>query len=57
MPQVHATRWRLGDQLLVARSAPGMPLKVEERTNGEVVYSSTAIENIPGTPTIDVTVS
>jgi hypothetical protein len=31
-----------------ARSAPGMPLKFEERTAGELVYSSTAIENIPG---------
>jgi hypothetical protein len=32
-----------------ARSAPGMPLKFEERVNGELVYSSTAIENeVPG---------
>jgi hypothetical protein len=31
-----------------ARAAPGMPLKFEERENGELVYSSTAIENIPG---------
>jgi hypothetical protein len=31
-----------------ARSAPGMPLMVEERLNGELVYSSTAIENLPG---------
>jgi hypothetical protein len=28
-----------------ARSAPGMPLKFEEREAGEVVFSSTAIEN------------
>jgi hypothetical protein len=33
-----------------ARSAPGMPLKFEEREGDEVVYSSTAIENIPGGP-------
>jgi hypothetical protein len=31
-----------------ARSAPGMPLKFEEREAGELVYSSTALENIPG---------
>ena len=31
-----------------ARSAPGMPLKFEERQAGELVYSSTALENIPG---------
>ena len=30
-----------------ARSVPGMPLRFEERIDGEVVYSSTAIENIP----------
>ena len=40
-----------------ARSAPGMPLKVEERTNGELVYSSTTIENSPGTPMNDIKVS
>jgi hypothetical protein len=28
-----------------ARSAPGMPLKFEERANGELVFSSTATEN------------
>jgi hypothetical protein len=28
-----------------AKVAPGMPLKFEQRTNGELVYSSTAIEN------------
>jgi hypothetical protein len=31
-----------------ARSAPGMPLKFEEREAGELVYSSTVLENIPG---------
>lgn len=31
-----------------ARSAPGMPLRYEERVNGEIVLSSTAIENVPG---------
>jgi hypothetical protein len=32
-----------------AKSAPGMPLKFDERTNdGELVYSSTALENVPG---------
>jgi len=25
-----------------------MPLKFEEREKGELVYSSTAIENVPG---------
>jgi hypothetical protein len=29
-----------------ARSAPGMPLRYEERVNGQVVFSSTAIENV-----------
>jgi hypothetical protein len=33
-----------------ARTVPGMPLRYEERVNGEVVFSSTAIENIPGAP-------
>ena len=28
-----------------ARSVPGMPLKFEERVDGELVYSSTAMEN------------
>ena len=28
-----------------ARSAPGMPLKFEERADGELVFSSTAIED------------
>jgi hypothetical protein len=32
-----------------ARSVPGMPLQFEERIKGELVYSSTAIENIPAT--------
>jgi hypothetical protein len=32
-----------------ARSLPGMPLRFEERIGDEVVYSSTAIENIPAT--------
>jgi hypothetical protein len=31
-----------------ARSAPGMPLKFEERLGDDLVYSSTALENIPG---------
>jgi F420-dependent oxidoreductase-like protein len=31
-----------------ARSVPGMPLRFEERVGDEVVYSSTAIENVPG---------
>ncbi len=31
-----------------ARSAPGMPLKFEERAGGALVFSSTAIENVPG---------
>jgi hypothetical protein len=31
-----------------ARSAPGMPLKFEERMGSELVYSSTALENTPG---------
>ena len=30
------------------RSVPGMPLRFEERINGVVVFSSTAIENVPG---------
>ena len=30
-----------------ARSAPGMPLRYEQRVSGEVVFSSTAIENVP----------
>jgi hypothetical protein len=30
-----------------AISAPGMPLQFEERVGGEIVYSSTAIENVP----------
>jgi hypothetical protein len=28
-----------------AKTAPGMPLKFEERVNGELVYSSTALED------------
>ena len=32
-----------------ARSAPGMPLKFEEHADGELVYSSTAIENTTAT--------
>jgi hypothetical protein len=31
-----------------ARSVPGMPLRFEERVCRELVYSSTAIENVPG---------
>jgi hypothetical protein len=31
-----------------AKTAPGMPLKFEEREGGELVYRSTALENIPG---------
>jgi hypothetical protein len=31
-----------------ARSAPGQPLKFEERADGVLVFSSTAIENVPG---------
>lgn len=31
-----------------ARSAPGMPLKFETRAGAELLFSSTAIENIPG---------
>ena len=31
-----------------ARSAPGMPLKFEEREAGVLVYGSTALESIPG---------
>jgi F420-dependent oxidoreductase-like protein len=31
-----------------ARSVPGMPLRFEERAGGELIYSSTAIENVPG---------
>jgi hypothetical protein len=31
-----------------ARSAPGMPLKFETRTGAELLFSSTAIENVPG---------
>jgi len=31
-----------------ARSAPGMPLRFEEREDGILVYSSTAVENVPG---------
>ncbi|MEA2608849.1 MAG: hypothetical protein QOJ75_1092 [Chloroflexota bacterium] len=30
-----------------ARSAPGMPLRFEESLDGELVYSSTAVENVP----------
>ena len=30
-----------------ARSVPGMPLRFEERVDGDLVFSSTAIENIP----------
>ena len=37
------------DTFWFARSAPGMPLKFEERTSaGELVFSSTATENIVG---------
>ena len=43
---------RDGDSVSIfwfAKSAPGMPLKFEERTSaGEHVYSSTAIENVGG---------
>jgi len=35
-----------------ARSAPGMPLKFEERVNGMLVFSSTAIEDTGG-PAVD----
>jgi hypothetical protein len=41
---------REGDQVRTfwfARSAPGMPLRFEEREGETIVYSSTAIENIP----------
>ena len=31
-----------------AKDAPGMPLKYEERVAGELVYRSTAIQNLPG---------
>jgi hypothetical protein len=31
-----------------ARSAPGMPLRFEEWLDGVLVYSSTAVENVPG---------
>jgi hypothetical protein len=31
-----------------ASLVPGMPLRFEERINGVVVFSSTAIENVPG---------
>jgi hypothetical protein len=31
-----------------AKAAPGMPLKLEEREAGELVYISTALENVPG---------
>lgn len=31
-----------------ARSAPGMPLKFETRAGAELLFSSTAIENVPG---------
>jgi hypothetical protein len=36
------------DTFWFAKAAPGMPLKFEEREAGELVYSSTALENIPG---------
>jgi hypothetical protein len=36
------------DTFWFARSAPGMPLKFEERENGALVFSSTAIENVAG---------
>ncbi|HLO36708.1 MAG TPA: hypothetical protein VK194_11520 [Candidatus Deferrimicrobium sp.] len=36
------------DTFWFATSAPGMPLKFEEREAGELVYSSTALENVPG---------
>lgn len=36
-----------------ARSAPGMPLRFDERVNGKVIYSSTAIENVQaGNPSV-----
>ena len=31
-----------------ARSAPGMPLRFEERVAGEIVFSSTALEDVRG---------
>ena len=31
-----------------ARSAPGMPLKFETRVGAELLFASTAIENVPG---------
>jgi hypothetical protein len=31
-----------------AKSAPGLPLKYEEWANGDLTFSSTALENIPG---------
>jgi hypothetical protein len=42
---------RDGDEVATfwfAKVAPGMPLMFEERAAGELVYASTAIENIPG---------
>jgi hypothetical protein len=36
------------DTFWFAKTAPGMPLQFEEREAGELVYSSTALENIPG---------
>jgi hypothetical protein len=36
------------DTFWFATGAPGMPLKFEERVGGQLVFSSTAIENIPG---------
>ena len=36
------------DTFWFARSAPGMPLKFEQRVGGSLVLSSTAIENITG---------
>lgn len=38
------------DTFWFARSAPGMPLKFDERVAGVLVFSSTAIENVPGGP-------
>jgi hypothetical protein len=44
---------REGDSVVTfwfAKEAPGMPLRFEERDAGELVYSTVAIENIPGDP-------
>ena len=44
--------WSTTDDVLYVRYAggPGMPLKFDERVAGVLVFSSTAIENVPGGP-------